>query len=300
MSPDLSRRLWQATCLWRHSSLTADMMAGSCAINNSNVYCALSTPGGTVVDTAQITITPLSSVAISPTSPIIDSGQSINFTGSWSNGKTPYTAVLYSGSSSSCTSDISPANVVQTNSGIVFYTTSFSPVSPTPSAYYCVNVVDGSSATANSVATQVTVDTVPTGSAITPTTRTLDLGQNVIISTTLSNGAGPFTANLVYSNNGTVANTVTDIALGGTANLKFVSAKSGVFTFNIVVTDTGTTTPYTFNAQGSSTITVNPALSTVSTAPRILSTCRRRPGSSHRHTACHNRRFRDSDILLVL
>ena len=239
---------------------------GSCAVNNNNIYCAFGDYGNTV-ETAPITITPLSNVAIAPTSPIIDSGQNIAFAGSWLNGQTPYNALLYSGSSASCASDIGPAGAVQTNNGIVFYTTSFSPVSPTASAYYCVKVTDGSSATANSVATQVTVDTAPTGSAIIPSTNTLDIGQNVIISTTLSNGAGPFTANLVYSNNGVVANTVTNIVVGpsgGAANLKFIPTYTGVFTFNVVVTDTGTTTPYVFNAPGNSVINVNNALAGVS------------------------------------
>lgn len=170
------------------NSLTAAMSGGSCVVNNNNIYCALG--NGNTVETAPITITPLSNVAIAPSSPIIDSGQNIAFTGSWSNGQTPYNALLYSGSSASCASDIGPAGAVQTNNGIVFYTTSFSPVSPTASAYYCVKVTDGSSATANSVATLVTVDTAPTGSAIVPAANTLDIGQNVIISTTLSNGRG--------------------------------------------------------------------------------------------------------------
>ncbi len=240
---------------------------GSCAVNNNNIYCAFGDYGNTV-ETAPITITRLSNIAIAPSSPIIEGGQNIAFTGSWSNGQTPYNAVLYSGSSSSCASDITPANAVQTDNGIVFYTASFSPVSPSSNKYYCVNVVDSSSSTAtnheHSVATLVTVDTAPTGSAIVPAANTLDIGQNVIISTTLSNGAGPFTANLVYSENGMVANTVTNIPVGGTANLKFVPTYTGIFTFNVVVTDTGTTTPYVFNAPGNSVINVNNALAGVS------------------------------------
>ncbi len=249
------------------NSLPAAMNVSSCAVNNNNIYCAFGDYGNTV-ETAPITITRLSNIAIAPSSPIIEGGQNIAFTGSWSNGQTPYNAVLYSGSSSSCASDITPANAVQTDNGIVFYTASFSPVSPSSNKYYCVNVVDSSSSTAtnheHSVATLVTVDTAPTGSAIVPAANTLDIGQNVIISTTLSNGAGPFTANLVYSENGMVANTVTNIPVGGTANLKFVPTYTGIFTFNVVVTDTGTTTPYVFNAPGNSVINVNNALAGVS------------------------------------
>ena len=196
--------------------------------------------------------------------PKVDRGQTETITYAWSGG-TPN----YSGNIIVSNSVAIIANVLFTGISKTSNTLSFT-VPPGATGMYTISANVQDSATtpeSNTLSNTLTANTAPTATQVTPSTKTLDIGQNAIISTTLSGGTGPFTANLVYSNNRGVANSVTDIPVGRTANLGFVPTYSGAFTFNIVITDTGTTTPYVFNAPGNSVMTVDPAPTATSLTP---------------------------------
>ncbi len=132
---------------------------------------------------------------------------------------------------------------------------------------YSYNVIVTDSAnvpnTFNSPAYILTVDSAPSVSLSGDTA--IDAGQTETLKASLSGGTGPFTVNFVYTNNGVVANTVTGVNAGGTANYIFAPA-AGTYTYNAIATDTGTTTPYIFNSVGS-TITVNNVLGTPTLTP---------------------------------
>ena len=70
------------------------------------------------------------------------------------------------------------------------------------------------------------------------------VGSPTVVSTTLYGGVGPFVANFVFAN-GILADSVAGIPLDGTATYAFAPAAAGMYTFNVVVTDTGTTPQYT-------------------------------------------------------
>ncbi len=227
-------------------------------VTDSATTPAISAPS----EMTEVAVDPaLTGVSLTVSNSIIDVGQHETIAYTWSGG-TPN----YSGNIIVSNAVATIANVLFTGVSGTSNTLSFTvPTGATGSYAVTANVFDSATTpTSNTLSNTLTVDTAPTATQVTPSTKTLDIGQNVIISTTLSGGTGPFTANLVYSSNGVVANSVTDITVGGTANLGFVPTYNGVFTFNIVITDTGTTAPYIFNAPGDSVINVNNALTGVS------------------------------------
>ncbi len=247
------------------------------AEDSNGYYEGSSTPisiGNTILLSNSLTIDPAPAAAsLTPSNAILYIGQHETYNVILSGGTGTFTAnlIYVSGPSGATVNSITAGNVIQSLTGQSAGTVTFSSFNSfSTNGIYTFNVVATDTGTStpfvfNSISNTITVSNTPTGTTTTPATDTLDIGQNVIISTTLSGGFGPFTANLVYSNNGVVANTITGISSGGTANLNFVSSYVGSFTFNVVVTDTGTPTPYIFNAPGSSVITVSqPTTTTIS------------------------------------
>ncbi len=74
----------------------------------------------------------LAAGAITPASPVIDSGQSVTLTANPSGGTTPYSYKWYSGTSATCSSDTT----------VLSGTASTESVSPTANTYYCYAVTD--------------------------------------------------------------------------------------------------------------------------------------------------------------
>ena len=112
------------------------------------------------------------SVAPTPTSPTIDTGQTITLTIlPPTTGTGPYTYLWYSGTSSTCSSDTSTGNTLTSNT--------FSPtLDPT---YYCVQETDATGNLESNTATDmVTVNPQPT-ITISPATNTIDAGQSVSV-----------------------------------------------------------------------------------------------------------------------
>ncbi|MCL4379236.1 MAG: hypothetical protein M1160_00145 [Candidatus Marsarchaeota archaeon] len=228
---------------------------------NGEAYNTANTLDNVYTGNTAFTVDPaLTGVSLTVSNPKVDVGQTETITYTWSGG-TPD----YSGNIIVSNAVATIANVLFTGVSGTSNTLSFTvPTGATGSYAVTANVFDSASTTvSNTLSNTLTANSVPTATVLTPATNTLDIGQNVIISTVLSGGTGPFTANLVYQNNGVVADSVTGIIAGG-AVVKFTPTYTGVFTFNLVVTDTGTTTPYIFNAPGDSVINVNNALTGVS------------------------------------
>ncbi len=106
----------------------------------------------------------------------------------------------------------------------------------------------------------ITIDPAPSSTTPLPSNVMLDSGQYVTYNTILSGGTGPFTVNLM--NGGTVVNTIIEPAgFSGTITFGSNIPVQGAQTFNIIATDTGTSTPFVSNSI-SNTIEVNPDLST--------------------------------------
>jgi len=98
----------------------------------------------------------------------------------------------------------------------------------------------------NSTADAITVNTYPSESALASTNHILDIGQSTTLTTVISGGSGPFTSNLIYSN-AIVAQSATGIATGGTATFTFTPATANTYNLKVLSTDTGASTPVSFN-----------------------------------------------------
>lgn len=133
-----------------------------------------------------------------------------------------------------------PYNAVITDNGV------------TPTYQFSVNLP---------ISESITTNTVPTASPLTPTSSILTYGQSETYTTTITGGTGPFTANLMLD--GIVFATNTVPLSTGSALVTFnVIPPIGTDTYNVVVADKGTTTPYIFST-GSNTIIVNSASANV-------------------------------------
>ena len=130
--------------------------------------------------TVEVTVhSPPLSVAITPSAPSIDEGQSVPLTANPTGGTGPYTYVWFTGSSCSGT----PVATTQV------YTTP----ALTATTTYCVNVTDSahSPVTANATVT-VTVNTIPLTVTIDPSAPSIDNGQTVQLTANPSGGTEPY------------------------------------------------------------------------------------------------------------
>ena len=187
---------------------------------------------------ASVTVNPTLTVSISPTSVVMDLGQSQTFLSAVSGGTPPYSyqwflddAVVPGATASSWT---------------------FTPASPGSYTVY-VNVTDNVGVTAKSNIAPVTVNPALSVS-ITPTSITMDVGQSVTFTSSVSGGTSPFTYQW-YLDDAPVPS-----AIGST--WAFTPTSSGSYTVYVNVTDNVGVTAKSNVAS----VTVNPALS-VSISP---------------------------------
>ncbi len=137
------------------------------------------------------------SIVISPT--VMDVGQTVvvSATVTWAGGTSPYTVTLYSGTSSTCTSNTMVAVLPDPNPqvGLTMAVTNFSVTAPASTTNYCAVVIDSSGAPA-SVASSFAPFTVnPTLTAtISPPSAAVDVGQSVAVTLTAvaSGGTAPY------------------------------------------------------------------------------------------------------------
>lgn len=201
---------------------------------------------------------------IAPASPIIaDAGQSVQISTSFIGGVSPYTYNYF------IVNSITLAQIAtQSYSGVPQSSNTFIWSIPSTMQGNVVeaNVVVTDTNTANSLgsglpvnsiySSTITIHPAPTVS-LTPVNPVLDVGQYVTYNAVIPSGvgAGPFTVNLIGSNGATFATNTIGIG-GGSALLSFQATSTTPDTFNIIATDTGTTTPFLFNSI-SNTITIN-------------------------------------------
>ncbi len=194
----------------------------------------------------------LAAGAVTPTSPIIDSGQSVTLTAHPSGGTGSYTYQWYSGSSSTCSSDITTLGTASTQA-----------VSPTSNIYYCYSVTDSSTnpPTSTSAANLVTVDSALTAGAITPTSPTINSGVSVTLTAHPSGGTGSY-AYQWYS--GSSAACSSDSAVSGQTSSTYAPSPTSNTYYCYSVTDTSTNTPTVNSATDLVTVNVPLAAGTIS------------------------------------
>ena len=91
------------------------------------------------------------------------------------------------------------------------------------------------------------INSQPVANQLTPSnTAVTTPGQTTTFNVLITGGTGPFTVNLVLQGSG-VVNTLSN-QNAGTLTFGAVAMQSGTNIYNVIVTDTGTTTPYIFNS----------------------------------------------------
>src|SRR5207249_2103539 len=162
-------------------------------------------------------------------------------------GTTPYSYQWYSGTSSTCSSDIT-----------LLGTSAVQVVQPALSTYYCYAVTDSAfaHATQPSATDLVTVNPILVAGDITPSNPTIDTGQSIVLTANPSGGTAPYSFQW-YS--GTSTNCSSDTAPLGTASTQtFTSASSAYYCYK--VTDGASGNPTTVATSSSDLVTVNPGL----------------------------------------
>ncbi len=231
--------------------------SGSGCYSGSSPSTSITT-NAAIAETANF-MTSLAAGTSTPSSPVIDSGQSVTLSASWSGGASIFTVKWYSGSSSTCSSD---TMLVATHSSL-----SSSPdtqsVSPTSSAYYCAVVTDSASSTVTDAAIQVTVNPVLVAGAITPANPTLDNGQSITLTANPSGGTTPYSYQWYTQLSCTSA-------IPGATSSTYSAFPTSTTTYSYKVTDSSYS-PASVCSAGD-TVTVNSALAapTVSASPSSI------------------------------
>ena len=229
-------------------------------------YCAVVTDNGvpeytSASNAVEVVVGATLTAEIStPTSPAVDSGQSITLTANTTGGASPYTNYVWYSTLSSAT-----AGTTCGLSGWVLVLSSelnaYSTASLTSTTYYCYVVTDSTVPTPNtasSPADKVTVDPALSISAE-PSSVVIDGGQNVTLSSTVTGGTGSFSWQW-YNASGRI---VGASGVGATAKYVASSAGRGIY---VIFSDSGTAP----GATPVATATSSPTASvTVNSAPTI-------------------------------
>lgn len=175
----------------------------------------------------------------SPSNSVLDLGQYITYTTTLSGGIGPFTLNL-----------VAAGNVVSTittpSPGLITFGINAPPIGVSSYNVMATDLGSSSAYFFNSIADAIVVNTYPSESTSASTNPILDLGQSTTLTTVISGGSGPFTSNLIYSNS-IVAQSVSGIATGGTATFTFTPTTSNTYNFKVLSTDTGASTPISFN-----------------------------------------------------
>jgi hypothetical protein len=217
-----------------------------------------------VASSAVTTSSVLTAGSPSPSSPTLDSGQSVSLMANPSGGTSPYTFQWYSGSTAAdCTALGSPISGATAASYVA---------APSSSTFYCYEVTDARSATSISLASEVAVNaglTAPGAPALSGTA--VDSDQLVAVTATLpSSGTPSYSWTWLVSVNGgpfvtaaeCSANSGTGAAASSTESCSIPSGGLTVgdeYAFELNVTDSATT-PETSTSSASAALTVASAL----------------------------------------
>ncbi|MDE1860637.1 MAG: hypothetical protein KGH72_02860 [Candidatus Micrarchaeota archaeon] len=190
-------------------------------------------------------------------------GDALHQSATLNSGTPPYTAKLYSSSTSTCNSG---STLVQTISGLAAANAIFSAVSPTSNTWYCVFITDSASTpvTTNSINSEVTVNPALATPTIAGTNSpTVDANQYISFSAYESAGTSPFTYKFYVYNSVTGTQLASTTTSSNTFLWQVPAADAGnTVNANVFVTDSSYGTAQTANSILTSTWTVNPALST--------------------------------------
>ncbi len=223
----------------------------------------------------------------------LDVGQSYAFSTMVSYGVKPYTGnwLWYAPSSSGLSSGNTVASGL-TGTGSNTLSLTLSPLSDTDLRYtfnsinYDItttnpNLIEGtwtfnglikdagSEVVSTSNTPVININSAPTVT-LSPSASSLSPGQTETFTITVNGGTGPFNA-LLYNITGSKqqGSNVVISSPGGSNTISFVANAVGTFTFNAVVTDTGTTAPFTVNS-ANSVITVSAAACQISLSTNSL------------------------------
>ncbi len=170
-------------------------------------------------------------VTINPSSTnSIDQGQSVSFTSSVSGGTSPYTYQWYSGASSTCTSDTTALGTLSTQY-----------VSPSTNTYYCLKITDANSKVGYSIPTEILVNPTPTVSILPSTIQTINQGQSVSFTSSVSGGTSPDTYQWYEGSSPTCTS---DTAISGATSNTYLATPSSLTYYCLSVTDSSID-PYT-------------------------------------------------------
>ncbi len=184
--------------------------------------------------TTPVTVTvnsPLAAEAITPSSPTIDSGQSVTLNSAASGGTTPYSYQWYTGAS--CTSLISGA------------TSSTYPASPTSTTTFSYKVTDSSYSPASvcSAGDTVTVNSALVAPTVSASPTSIMAGQSSsLTSTTVTTGTSPYSYQWLQK--GPIDSAYSAISGATSATFTFSTTSStqlGTWSFELQVTDSAQT-----------------------------------------------------------
>ncbi|MGD0160757.1 MAG: PKD domain-containing protein, partial [Candidatus Bathyarchaeia archaeon] len=186
--------------------------------------------------TAQVTVNPPLTASVSPSSVVMDVGQSQLFTSTVTGGTSPYSYQWY----------LNAAPV----SGAANATWTFTPNSSGPYTV-CVNVTDAANFVAESNTAQVTANP-PLTVSVSPSSVVMDVGQSQLFTSTVTGGTSPYSYQW-YLNAAPVSGATN-------ATWTFTAASQGIYAAYVNVTDmvsivaTSATVPVTVNGQPSVSI----------------------------------------------
>ena len=218
----------------------------------------------------------MSTPTISPSNPVIDSGQLLSFTSSWSGGTPTYGASLYSSSTSTCNTQ---STLVQQDIGLSSNSVTFSSVTPSANTYYCVYVTDNTP-DAYSISNPITSGfTSPQGVAFSPSgTYAYVVNHNsnnvIIINTATNTVVNSITSGfnypygVVFSPSGTyayVTNTgINNVLIINTATNTVVNSITSGFNFpsGVAISPNGKYA-YVSNEYSNNVVIINTATNTV-------------------------------------
>ena len=202
-----------------------------------------------------VTVQGLTPGAITPSSPVIDSGQSVTLTAHPSGGTPSYTYQWYTAASSGTCSSSDVA--------ISSATSNTYSASPTSDTYYCYTIKNSYSGSNSfgSPTDEVAVNGLPSAGSITPSSPVIDSGQSVTLTAHPSGGTPSYT----YQWYGGTSNTCSSDTLISSATSNTYSASPTSDTYYCYeVTDSVSESSYSPTDQ----VTANPSLITPSTLTR--------------------------------
>ncbi len=192
----------------------------------------------------------LAAVSNTVSNTVADQGQGELLTFTISGGAPPYTYNFLV--TNSVNGNVIFSNVISNTlaANSVFFALSTSNANDIGALDVSGNVVDSASNAVSNTIFSNTITVYPKPSVALSqslTSFSISAGQKDVLSAKVSNGKGPFTINFELSS-GTVANTVAGVTSGNTATYTYYTSTPGAYTFNTVVSDTGTSLVFTFNS----------------------------------------------------